>query len=195
MKQDTSDMELIRAYLFGDAAAFDMLYSRYKNPLYTYLNRVQNGERANADDIFQQTWLNIIRNLSNYKDNERFLAWAMRIAHNQSVDFFRRKNRKAEDAFDENWAENQQESVLSQQESASPEEDLTRTELSSAIEDAVQTLPPEMKQVFLLRQEDVSFREIAQIQHCSINTCLARMQYALKKLRVQLKDWITDGGI
>ena len=66
---------------------------------------------------------------------------------------------------------------------------MKQTELNRAIEDAVQTLPPEMKQVFLLRQEDVSFREIATIQKCSINTCLARMQYALKKLRAQLGEW------
>jgi RNA polymerase sigma-70 factor (ECF subfamily) len=189
MKQETSDMELIQMYLSGDGSAFDLLYRRYKNQLYTYLNRLLNGERSNADDIFQQTWLNIIRNLPHYKDSERFLAWAMRIAHNQSVDFFRKRTRKAEDAFDENWAEEQQDSILYKQSSSSPEEELKQTELNRAIEDAVQTLPPEMKQVFLLRQEDVSFREIATIQKCSINTCLARMQYALKKLRAQLGEW------
>ena len=63
MDQDRSDMELIQSYLSGDAASFDMLYSRYKNQLYSYLNRLLNGERACADDIFQQTWLNIIRTL------------------------------------------------------------------------------------------------------------------------------------
>lgn len=191
MDQETSDMELIQSYLAGDAASFDMLYGRYKNQLYSYLNRLLNGERACADDIFQQTWLNIIRKLSSYKDSERFLAWAMRIAHNQAVDFYRSRARKAEDAFDED----QQDALLFQNTASSPGDELEQTELHHAIESAVQELPSEMKQVFLLRQEDVSFREIAKIQNCSINTCLARMQYALKKLRVQLKDWITDGGI
>ena len=190
MDQDRSDMELIQSYLSGDAASFDMLYSRYKNQLYSYLNRLLNGERACADDIFQQTWLNIIRTLSAYKDSERFLAWAMRIAHNQAVDFYRKRSRKAEDALDENFQEN----VLYDTTADSPGEELEQMELHHAIETAVQELPLEMKQVFLLRQEDVSFREIAKIQNCSINTCLARMQYALKKLRVQLKDWVSDGG-
>ena len=190
MDQDRSDMELIQSYLSGDAASFDMLYGRYKNQLYSYLNRLLNGERACADDIFQQTWLNIIRKLSSYKDSERFLAWAMRIAHNQAIDFYRKRSRKAEDALDEDFQTN----ALYDTTAESPGDELEQTELHQAIETAVQELPSEMKQVFLLRQEDVSFREIAKIQNCSINTCLARMQYALKKLRVQLKDWVSDGG-
>ena len=57
------------------------------------------------------------------------------------------------------------------------------------IDRAVQELPPELREVFLLRQDGVSFREIAEIQHCSINTSLARMRYALNKLRASLSGW------
>ena len=64
-----------------------------------------------------------------------------------------------------------------------------REELEKAISSAVKKLSPEMKEVFLLRRENVSFKEIARIQGSSINTVLARMQYALKNLRKQLAEW------
>ena len=64
-----------------------------------------------------------------------------------------------------------------------------REELEKAISAAMGKLSPELREVFLLRRENISFREIAQIQKCSINTALARMQYALKNLRKHLADW------
>ena len=71
---------------------------------------------------------------------------------------------------------------------------MDESELGNAIRKAVETLSPDQKEVFLLRQEGVSFKEIAEIQQCSLNTALARMQYALKKLKKQLVS-IDQGGL
>lgn len=188
MAQESSDTELIQAYLAGDAESFNTLYDRYKRQLYAYLNRLLNGHTANADDLFQQTWLKAIANLEKYRDREIFLAWLMRIAHNLTVDYFRRAERRAEEVFDEAYAD-KPDGTLFQRTARSPGEELEESELEKAIRDAVQELPPELREVFLLRQEDVPFREIAEIQNCSINTCLARMRYALDKLRARLQVW------
>lgn len=179
-----TDLELIQAYLDGDSQAFDLLYERYKRPLYGYLQNLLRGEQANADDIFQRTWLKAIDNLHRYENREKFSAWLMRIAYNLTIDQFRSGKRRAESEFDEKF-----EAILPAAESFSPDANIRNRELADAIQKAVQTLAPEIRTVFLMRCEDVSFKEIAAIQKCSINTCLARMQYALKKLRTQLSGW------
>ena len=62
MSEELADGELIRAYLSGDAESFEILYNRYRKPLYAFLNRLLENSPA-ADDLFQQTWLKAIRNL------------------------------------------------------------------------------------------------------------------------------------
>lgn len=184
LSNELTDQELILAYQDGDSKAFDLLYERYRRPLYGYLQNLLRGEQANADDIFQRTWLKAIDNLHRYENREKFSAWLMRIAYNQTIDMFRTGKRRAESEFDEKF-----EAILSADNSFSPDAGIQNQELAEAIKKAVQTLSPEIKEVFLMRCEDISFKEIAAIQKCSINTCLARMQYALKKLRIQLSGW------
>ena len=181
-----TDQELIRSYLGGNAQAFDLLYERYRQPLYGYLQNLLRGEKANADDIFQRTWLKAIDNLHRYENREKFSAWLMRIAYNQTIDLFRAGKRRAESEFDEKF-----EAIRPAADSFAPDSNIQNRELADAIQEAVQTLSPEIRAVFLMRCENISFKEIAVIQKCSINTCLARMQYALKKLRTQLSGWIS----
>lgn len=188
MEQQVDDMTLIRNYLDGAAGAFDVLYDRYRLPLYAYLNRLLPGQTAQVDDIFQQTWIRAIDRLSTYRHEEKFSAWLMRIGHNFAIDFFRTSKRRGESSMDDGL-----ETALSDSTDVSPWRELDSQELGEAIEQAVSELSPELREVFLLRREDVPFREIARIQSCSINTCLGRMQYALKQLRKSLNRWMTEG--
>ena len=91
---EIGDVQLIHAWINGDARAFDMLYDRYKQPLYGYLHNLFRGENANIDDIFQRTWLKVIEHLPKYQDQEKFSAWLMRIAGNLAIDFFRSRKRR-----------------------------------------------------------------------------------------------------
>ena len=75
-----------------------------------------------------------------------------------------------------------------------PWRELHREELSKAIDTALDSLSPELREVFLMRRDDIPFKEIAEIQKCSINTVLARMQYALRNMRKALKDWSEKEG-
>ena len=182
---EMGDVQLIHAWINGDARAFDMLYDRYKQPLYGYLHNLFRGENANIDDIFQRTWLKVIEHLPKYQDQEKFSAWLMRIAGNLAIDFFRSRKRRSEEVYDDRM-----EAVLPAPPSAAPDAEIRRQELIDATAVAVTELAPEIRQVFLLRKENIPFREIAEIQQCSINTCLARMQYALKSLRRSLAPWM-----
>ena len=182
MYEESTDGELIRRYLEEDARAFDVLYERYKRQMYAYLNRLLPGKYALADDIFQQTWLKAIRNMKDYRDDQKFLAWMMRISHNLAIDYFRQSKRQNSDVelndekitssgWDQPWMR------------------LDNEELGKALEECISRLNDTQREVFLMRQEDLSFKDIAQVQNTSINTALGRMQYALRNLRNCMSAW------
>ena len=182
MSEEISDLELIEKYLADDSKAFDILYNRYRRQLYAYLNGLLPGQHSVADDIFQQTWIKVIRRLPDYKDSQKFLAWVMRISHNLTIDYFRKNKREV--VCDD--AENE---YLFSSDSNQPWMKLDREELAEALGGCVEKLHPEQREVFLLRQEGLGFKEIGKIQGSSINTALGRMQYALRNLRNCMHGW------
>ena len=186
-----NDEMLIRGYLAGNPEDFNTLYERYKHRLYAYLNRMLAGSAVSADDIFQQTWIKAVDSLSKYEHKQMFLAWLIRIAHNIAVDSFRKNARNGETTLTAEDGETPREFAAPASE---PWREMQREELAKAIDAALDTLSPELREVFLMRRDDVPFREIAEIQKCSINTALARMQYALKNLRRALKEWSDKEG-
>jgi len=183
LKRELSDSELISSFLKDELSAFEALYERYRKQLYAYLHRLLPGQHALVEDIFQQTWIRVINQLHGYRHNQKFLAWVIRISHNLAIDHFRRTKREETNDFggDRN--------ILFSEEKYEPWRKIDGEELSAALEKCIQKLPEQQREVFLLRQEDVGFREIAEIQACSINTVLGRMQYAIRNLQKQLSEW------
>lgn len=186
-----NDEMLIRGYLAGNPEDFNTLYERYKRRLYAYLNKMLAGSAVPVDDIFQQTWIKAVDNLPKYEHKQMFLAWLIRIAHNIAVDGFRKNARTGETELPLEDGEQPREIAAPASE---PWREMQREELAEAIDAALDTLAPELREVFLMRRDDVPFKEIAEIQKCSINTALARMQYALKNLRKALKEWSDKEG-
>lgn len=176
MSDEFSDIELIEKFLANDYDAFEVLYNRYKKQMYAYLNRLLPGQHALADDIFQQTWVRVIRRLPDYRDSQKFLAWVMRISHNLTIDHFRKNKRE----FTYEYTENER---LFSTDDFQPWMDLDREEIAKTLDKCIAELSDDQREVFLLRQENISFKEIAEIQDTSINTALGRMQYALRNLR------------
>jgi len=181
-KLDFADNKLIALYLDQDDEAFEILYERYKNAVYSYLNNLLPGQTSLADDLFQQTWVKVVKNLSKYKHEHNFLAWVLRIARNLSIDYFRKEGRRKTAPLEGVDAVG---SALDL-----PSSDMENDELGQAIAVAVEDLPIDQKEVFVLRQQNVSFKEIAVIQDTSLNTTLGRMHYAVNKLRTVLKEWL-----
>lgn len=186
-EHEADDLTLIKGYLAGNAGDFTALYERYKRQLYGYLNKMLNADRSKADDLFQQTWIKAIDQLPRYEHRQQFGAWLLRIAHNLAIDSFRKNGRLARyEAGSQDEPENGFDAVDNHDD---PWRKMHREELERAIDQAVGKLSPELREVFLLRRENVAFKEIARIQGSSINTALARMQYALKNLRKSLAEW------
>ena len=185
---DKTDTECINAYLGGDANALEPLVEKYKRPLYSFILKMTEG-REDADEIFQETWFRALKNVHKFK-HKNFLNWLFRIAHNLVIDRARRNTKNVSMQSSIGGADG--ESTLEDHLAApgiTPAEEAGGTALGVEIEKAISELSPEQKEVFMLRMYgNTSFKEIAKIQKCSINTCLARMQYSLTKLRSILKD-------
>ena len=174
--EEADDMTLIKAYAGGSERAFETLYRRYRKQLYGYLYNLVSGNAAEAEEIFEETWIKVIDKLPSYRDQGKFSAWLFRVARNIFIDAVRRQKRSAMplDSGDlpdvPDWSQR-------------PERSLEERDTAAAIREALNVLPADQRDVFLLRQQDLSFKEIADIQECSINTVLGRMRYAVRNLR------------
>jgi len=175
-----TDSELITHCRAGDTRAFDELYQRYRLPLYSYLNRTVPGRSQAVDDLFQQTWVRVLESLDRYTEQQRFVSWLFRIAHNVAVDHLRREARYDRVEVTESVAV--AETV--------PWEAMDRQALLAAVHQATASLAPEQREVLLLRQRGLSFREIADVQDTNINTVLGRMHYAVRNLRRRLGEFL-----
>ena len=176
-----SDNELIQGYRDGNASCFDVLLSRYQAKVYGYIFSVVK-DKETADDIFQDTFYKVVVTINSdqYKDENKFVHWVMRIAHNLIVDYFRRNNkmpivpnRPDYDVVD---------SLKLHDENV--EQGIMRQQTSSYVRKLVKMLPPEQRRVVILRHYGkCDFKDIAARTGVSINTALGRMRYAIINLR------------
>ena len=181
MRESHSDQQLISLYLSGDELAFETLLNRHQQQVYSkILFIVRDSELAN--DLFQDTFIKVVDTLKKGKYNEegKFLPWVMRIAHNLSIDHFRRGKKmrmlRATEQFD----------VFDtiQTDELHAEDRIIRDQIHQDVRDLLETLPEEQRAVVHMRIErELSFQEIADETGVSINTALGRMRYALINLR------------
>lgn len=176
-----SDQELVSAYLKGNETAFEILLKRHQDRIYTQVVLMVR-DREVADDIFQETFMKAIRTLKQGKYNEegKFLPWVLRIAHNLSIDHFRKAKKMPKVRSDENYdvfagIANDEKNV----------EDIWIEDIIHGdIRQLIEELPPEQKEVVLMRHySNMSFKEISDRCNVSINTSLGRMRYALINMR------------
>ena len=182
MKQSiATDAVLVSAYMQGDESALGDLITRHKQRIYSFIySKV--FDRDVAEDIFQDTFIKVIRTLKRGKYNEegKFLPWVMRIAHNLVIDHFRKNNRmpKFENNDDFNIF-----SVLSDG-NLNAEKGMIKRQVENDVRRLIEELPADQKEVLMMRMyKDMSFKEISEQTGVSINTALGRMRYALINLR------------
>ena len=180
-KELITDAVLVSNYIKGDESALSVLITRHKQKIYSFIySKV--FDRDVTEDVFQDTFIKVIRTLKLGKYNEegKFLPWVMRIAHNLVIDHFRKNNRmpKFDNSNDFNIF-----SVLSDS-SLNAEKYLIKGQVEKDIKRLIEELPEDQKEVLIMRMyNDMSFKEISENTGVSINTALGRMRYALINLR------------
>ncbi len=183
----TCDHALLKEYYAGNREAVSELIERHKRRITDYIY-MMTRDRAVADDIFQETFIKVLRFLDEgrYCDTGKFLSWVLRIAHNQTIDHFRR--RRQENQVNESEAGYD---VLNNSRLSDPniEQALVTEQIESDIRSLVELLPDEQREVVMMRYfSHMSFKEIADETGVSINTALGRMRYALINLRKMIRD-------
>ena len=175
------DAKFIANYISGDENSLEFLVKKHQHRLFNFIySKVL--DKDTADDIFQDTFIKVIKTLKRgvYNEEGKFLPWIMRIAHNLVIDYFRKKNRiplfENNDNFDifqliSDGAMNAENAIIDDQ-------------IVADLQKIVLELPQDQKEVLLMRfYRDMSFKEIASHTGVSINTALGRMRYAVINLR------------
>lgn len=175
------DASLVNFYIAGNEAALESLIKRHQSKIFGFIySKV--GDRDITDDIFQDTFIKVIRTLKSnaYNEEGKFLPWVMRIAHNLVVDHFRRNKKMPLYRETENF------SIFSimTDDALTIENKLISDQVTNDLRKLVEELPADQKEVLMMRlYQDMSFKEISEATGVSINTALGRMRYAVLNLR------------
>ncbi|MEO9021038.1 MAG: sigma-70 family RNA polymerase sigma factor [Ginsengibacter sp.] len=181
-----TDQQLIHLYLDGDSEALSSLVERYKDKIYTSIYLLVKDKYL-AEDIFQDAFIKVIDTINGgrYTEEGKFLPWVMRIAHNLCVDHFRKVKRSPsiKTSDDHDIFE-----VLNFSE-AGVDEKIIQGQSHERVRKMLDMLPEDQKEVIVMRHfADLSFKEIAKLTDCSINTALGRMRYGLINLRKMMVE-------
>lgn len=176
-----SDAQLVCNYISGDENSLSILINRHQSRLFGFIfSKIQ--DRDAADDVFQDTFIKVIRTLKrgNYNEQGKFLPWVMRISHNLIIDYFRKNSRmpkfRSKNEFDIF-------SIISD-DSLNIENKMVDAQIENHIRILLDELPDEQRAVIKMRiYQDMSFKEISESTGVSINTALGRMRYGLINLR------------
>ena len=175
------DALLVKEYVAGNEDALAKLIKRHESKIFGFIfSKVL--DRDTANDIFQDTFIKVIKTLksNSYNEEGKFLPWVMRISHNLVVDHYR-KNKKMP-----MFRETEDFSIFSvmSDDSMTIENKIIADQVEMDLKKLIEELPADQKEVLVMRMyQDMSFKEISESTGVSINTALGRMRYALINLR------------
>ncbi len=184
-----NDQDLVKSYVGGNEVALQFLLEKHQSQIFHYiLSKIKNRDLSN--DIFQDTFIKVIRTLKsgNYNEEGKFLPWVMRIAHNLVIDHFRRESKVR--MISESSSNTEEFNIFSviRDEGLNVEQQISKNELEAQVANFIDYLPESQRDILMMRiYQDMSFKEIAQIKDISINTALGRMRYAVMNIRKMME--------
>ncbi|QGY45517.1 sigma-70 family RNA polymerase sigma factor [Maribellus comscasis] len=182
MTNTLNDNELVQQFIQGDQNSLEILIRRHKNRVFSYILLIVKNQEL-AEDIFQETFIKVIRSLKRgkYIENGKFVSWVLRIAHNLIIDHFRKEKLKGTVSNDSTEVDIFNSQKFSE---ATIEDQLVNDQILFEVKELINELPDDQQQVIYMRHYmGLSFKEIAEQTDVSINTALGRMRYALINMR------------
>jgi RNA polymerase sigma-70 factor, ECF subfamily len=186
--QSCSDEELLTRFRKGRRDAFAVLVRRYERELYGYLRRYLNDGTL-AEDVFQNTFLQVYVKIKSYEPGRRVRPWLYAIATNQAIDAMRRNGRHQAVSLqlireDSDSSESEDLTGILGSKDASPQELIEAEERRQAVRAAVDDLPDFLRQVVILGYyQGLQYQEIADIVGIPLGTVKSRLHTALKRLQ------------
>ncbi|MBZ0243907.1 MAG: sigma-70 family RNA polymerase sigma factor [Bacteroidales bacterium] len=182
-----TDKELVESYLNGNNTSFELLINRHRTRIFSYIMMLVKDKQL-ADDVFQDTFIKIIKTFKNgaYKEEGKFIQWAMRIAHNLIIDHFRKAKRIPYTDVQNDLYDFLENIGLSD---PTVEQQMITEQIHEDLRKMIALLPDEQREVLYLRlYAEMSFKDIAELTNVSINTALGRMRYALINMRKMIAE-------
>ncbi len=194
-RSDVGDEALMARFQSGDRAAFALLVRRHQRPLYNFALRHLASSSA-AEEVVQEAFMRVVQSASDFRQTSRFTAWLYTIARNLCIDALRKKAQRQHRSLDEPASPNDgdpQGPSLAERtadRAANVERSALSLEMRARLLSAVNDLPDDQREVFLLREiSDLPFKEIALIVDAPENTVKSRMRYALERLQAALSEF------
>jgi RNA polymerase sigma factor (sigma-70 family) len=186
-----SDEALMLQYAQGHAGAFEMLYNRHEKSVWRYVFRsVQN--QAVADDLMQDVWLAVAKNAAHYepgRNGAKFKTWLFTLAHHRMIDHTRTAKHHTSLDADDDASQSLHETLVADS-GFGPLKQLASREQARALLQAVEQLPSDQREAFLLQAEgDLSVQDIAAAMQVSFETAKSRLRYARSKLKSLLAEF------
>ena len=178
--RETSDETLMLAYAAGDVAAFEQLYARHRQRLYRFLLR-ELREPALADEIYQDIWQRVIAARASWQPDATFATWLYRIARNRLADHWRAARHRPPAPHDADAR------LARVPDDDTPERRLVAEQRTTGLQRALDALPPEQREVVLLRlAQELTLEEIGAVTGAGRETVKSRLRYAMDKLRAAM---------
>ncbi len=185
--RNLSDYELVKQFMEGNQQSLEVLINRHRNRIYTYILITVKKQHI-AEDIFQDTFIKVINSLraGKYYEDGKFVSWVTRIAHNLTIDYFR-KEKKMNTQSNISGEIDLFNSTKFAEETI--EQLMVKEQISKEVRAIIEELPADQKEIIVLRHYmEMSFKDISEQTGVSINTALGRMRYALINLRKIIEE-------
>lgn len=182
-----TDEELMLSFQSGNADAFGVLFERYRGPIFAFLVR-QCQSRDTAADLAQDVFTRLIKSAGSFQHQSKFSTWIYTIARNAAVDHARKARHRKHASLQESRDEDGPrlgDKIAGR--GPEPDRSVTADRLRVDLVDAIDKLPDDQREVFLLREyHGMPFQEIAEVVGAKVGTVKSRMRYALESLRREL---------
>jgi RNA polymerase sigma-70 factor, ECF subfamily len=190
-RSEAGDEVLMARFQSGDRSAFALLVRRHQRPLYNFALR-HLASSAAAEEVVQESFMRVVQNASDFRQTSRFTAWLYTIARNLCIDALRKRAQRQHRSLDEpaNHGESPTLAERTPDQSANVERSSLSVEMRARLLLAIELLPDEQREVFLLREiSDLPFKDIARVVDAPENTVKSRMRYALERLQAALSEF------
>jgi RNA polymerase sigma-70 factor, ECF subfamily len=185
-----TDEELIAMFQTGDAAAFEALFTKYKGPIYIFLVR-QCGNQEIAADLTQDVFTKLLNRADTFRHQSKFSTWIYTIARNTAMDHARKSRHRNHASLDATTGDDGPPLIEKVSDGGpGPERRSDSEELQKALAAAIEKLPDDQREVFILREyHGMPFADIAEVVNAKVGTVKSRMRYALEALRLELYQY------
>lgn len=192
-RTEATDEALMIRYQAGERSVFQVLVKRYQGPLYNFALRHLRSP-SSAEEVVQDAFVRLVQNAADFKHEARFSTWIFTIVRNLCIDQIRKQSLRRHPSLDEAKRADEGDGPTLGEQTADHRANVERTAVSTEIRErlmqAVDALPDEQREVFLMREvSNLPFKEIAEIVGIPENTVKSRMRYALERLQAALREY------